>query len=347
MRNVANWRLFWATPLIGAIGGWLASLVGWPLPWMIGSLLAVMLSRCLFDWQLAEVPGARKAGQWVVGTGIGLHFTPAVVEQVLNHGAIVVIGALATTLSSLAAIVLLRRAGEDRATAFFASMPGGASEMVNLGLRHGAQSSRVAAAQSLRLLLVVLLVPAAFAWLLETPAPTTHASHVDWSWLALLLPAGALVALLWQKLRQPNPWLLGPLLVSAIAAIAADLQIGLPAGSSSLGQWLIGSALGCHFNRSFFRSAPAFVGRSLVCTLWMMLVAALVAELIGWLGPLDHQSLMLGMMPGGIAELSLTAEALQLSVPLVTALQVLRLLLVLFLAEPCFRLWQRRAEALE
>ncbi|MNP46465.1 putative ammonia monooxygenase [compost metagenome] len=79
----------------------------------------------------------------------------------------------------------------------------------------------------------------------------------------------------------------------------------------------------------------------------MMLAAALVAELLGWLGTLDRQSLLLGVMPGGIAELSLTAEALQLSVPLVTALQVLRLVLVLFLAEPCFRLWQRRAEALD
>ncbi|MCW5269263.1 hypothetical protein, partial [Pseudomonas aeruginosa] len=32
-----------------------------------------------------------------------------------------------------------------------------------------------------------------------------------------------------------------------------------------------------------------------------------------------------------------------LLLPLVTALQVLRLLLVLFLAEPCFRYWRKRA----
>ena len=143
------------------LGGWLASLVGWPLPWMIGSLLAVMLVRCLADLPLAEVPGARKCGQWIVGIGIGLHFTPAVIEQVLAHSVIIVFGAVATTLSSVLAIAFMRRSGEDRATAFFASMPGGASEMVNLGQRHGAVLSRVAAAQSLRLLLVVLLVPAA------------------------------------------------------------------------------------------------------------------------------------------------------------------------------------------
>jgi uncharacterized membrane protein AbrB (regulator of aidB expression) len=48
------------------------------------------------------------------------------------------------------------------------------------------------------------------------------------------------------------------------------------------------------------------------------------------------------MMPGGIAEMSLTAEVLQLSVPLVTAMQVMRLLFVLFLAEPLFRYWNRQ-----
>ncbi|MCT6012786.1 AbrB family transcriptional regulator, partial [Pseudomonas aeruginosa] len=166
MPERVTWRLYWATPLVGALGGWLASLVGWPLPWMIGSLLAVMLVRCLADLPLAEVPGARKCGQWIVGIGIGLHFTPAVIEQVLAHSAIIVFGAVATTLSSVLAIAFMRRSGEDRATAFFASMPGGASEMVNLGQRHGAVLSRVAAAQSLRLLLVVLLVPAAFQYLL-------------------------------------------------------------------------------------------------------------------------------------------------------------------------------------
>ncbi|MDY7695345.1 AbrB family transcriptional regulator, partial [Pseudomonas aeruginosa] len=49
MPERVTWRLYWATPLVGALGGWLASLVGWPLPWMIGSLLAVMLVRCLAD----------------------------------------------------------------------------------------------------------------------------------------------------------------------------------------------------------------------------------------------------------------------------------------------------------
>ncbi len=334
---------WWLTPLAGAAGGALASLIGWPLPWMVGSLLAVILLRCLGGLDLREVPGARKGGQWLVGTGIGLHFSPAVLEQVLAHGGLLLAGALLTSLTSLIGIALLRAAGHDRATAFFASMPGGASEMVNLGQRNGAQAGEVAAGQSLRLLLVVLLVPALFQWWLgAAPALAQTHGHSQPLALAALLAGGALLALLGQRLRQPNPWLLGPILFAAAGAVWLDQPLSLPPGTSELGQWLIGSALGCHFSREFFRRAPRFLALVLGATLLAMCAAALAAKALGWLGALDQRSLMLGMMPGGIAELSLTAEALALSVPLISGLQVLRLMCVLFLAEPAFRLWQRQ-----
>ncbi|WP_411383918.1 AbrB family transcriptional regulator [Pseudomonas sp. L7] len=334
--------LFWATGLVGLAGGFIASKVGWPLPWMVGSLLAIIAVRCLTPWQLSEIPNGRKCGQWVIGIGIGLHFTPEVIEQVASHFGLIFFGALLTTVSSGVGVWLLRRSGEDRATAFFASMPGGSGEMVNLGARNGAVLSQVAAAQSLRVLAVVLCVPALFKLLLGDGVALNHAGSVSWGWLALIAPLSIGVALLWQRLRQPNPWLFGPLLVAASISLANNLQIGLPNGASQIGQWLIGSGLACHFNRAFFRRAPAFLGRTLVATALCMLIAGGAAWVLSLFSHLDLRSLTLGMMPGGIAEMSLTAETLQLSVPLVTALQVMRLLFVLFLAEPMFRYWVRQ-----
>jgi uncharacterized protein len=339
LAGFASLPRWWATPLLGLAGGYLASLIGWPLPWIIGSLLAVIAARCS-GWLVSEIPGGRKTGQWLVASAIGLHFTSEVLGELLSHFNLIIAGALGTLLLSLIGIVLLRRAGVDRATAFFSSMPGGASEMVNLALRHDAETAKVAAAHSLRLLLVVLLIPAIFTWTLPPLAAPTPAP-VNWAWLAILLPAGALLAVLWGKLSQPNPWMLGPLTVCALASVVFDLHLSLPNGLGQVGQWLIGCALGCHFDRAFFRSAPGFLGRILLFTLFAMVSAALLAEGLGWLAGEDRTSLTLGMMPGGITELCLTAEALHLSVALVTALQVLRLFLVMFLAEPLFRLWQR------
>ncbi len=332
---------WWATPLIGAFGGWLASLANWPLPWMVGSLLAVIAVRCC-GWLVSEVPRGRQVGQWIVASAIGLHFTAEVMREVLAHFGVILAGAVGTLLLGLIGIFILLRSGSDRATAFFASMPGGASEMVVLANRHQAEAASVAAAHSLRLLLVVLIVPALFTWGLPTVA-APPAAPVSWPWLAVLLPAGGLLALLWKRLGQPNPWMLGPLTACALASVAFDLHIGLPGWAGALGQWLIGCSLACHFDRPFFRSAPAFLLRILLFTLLAMLVAAALGGALGWLTALDEVSLMLGMMPGGITELCLTAEALQLSVALVTAVQVLRLFLVMFLAEPLFRLWLRRA----
>ncbi|BBH47809.1 membrane protein [Pseudomonas sp. KU43P] len=306
---------------------------------MVGSLLAIILVRCLTPWQLSEIPHGRKCGQCIIGLGIGLHFTPAVIEQVASHFVLIFFAALFTTVSSVVGVWLLRCTGEDRATAFFASMPGGSGEMVNLGARNGAVLSQVAAAQSLRVLAVVLCVPALFKFLIGDGVSLNHTGTVNWAWLGLIVPLGVAIGFIWQRLKQPNPWLFGPLLVAAAVSLAGNLQIALPNGASQIGQWLIGSGLACHFNRAFFRRAPSFLGRTLVATALCMLIAGGAAWGLSVMTGLDLRSLTLGMMPGGIAEMSLTAETLQFSVPLVTALQVMRLLFVLFLAEPLFRVW--------
>jgi hypothetical protein len=159
--------------------------------------------------------------------------------------------------------------------------------------------------------------------LLGDGVPLNHAGSVSWGWLALIAPLGVAVALLWQRLRQPNPWLFGPLLVAATVSLAGNLQIALPNGASQIGQWLIGSGLACHFNRAFFRRAPSFSGAPCWprhCA-WRLPPGAAWAERADPPGPAFADT---GDDAGGIAEMSLTAETLQLSVPLVTALQVMR-----------------------
>ncbi|SEQ49924.1 hypothetical protein SAMN04244573_01681 [Azotobacter beijerinckii] len=337
----ARCRPWMLTPLAGAFGGCLAQLMGWPLPWLLGALLGVAAIRCL-GCPTEPMPLGLKAGQWILGIGIGLYFNAAVLEQILDHLGLVLVGTLLALLTSLVSIALHRRFGESRATAYFASMPGGASEMVNLGRLHGAELQQVAASQSLRMLLVLLGIPAVYAWLFADgqvavgARPEPHAA-----WLLLLFALGGLAALLLQYRRFANAWQIGPLLVSSVCSVAFDLHIGLPAGVGEFGQWLVGCTLGCFFSRAFFSRASAFMLRTALATLSTILLCIPIALLMSWASGLDARTLLLGMVPAGIAEMSLTAEALGLAVPLVTAMQMLRLLLVLFLAGPMFLCWRR------
>ena len=53
---------------------------------------------------------------------------------------------------------------------------------------------------------------------------------------------------------------------------------------------------------------------------------------------LPAPTLVLAMAPGGIAEMCITAKVLQLGVPLVTAAQVARVLILITTTGPGFRL---------
>jgi len=337
-------RVWWSTLLAGAAGGGLASLAHWPLPWMTGALTAVALLRCLTSWPFQQLPGGRKPGQLIVGIGIGMYFSAEVLEQIMNYWPMILLGAAVPLLSSLGSVWWLRRQGEDRATAFFASMPGGSAEMVNLGQRNGADLSRVVAAQTIRVVIVVLFVPALFKFFLGFEPAPQRTAIVDWRWLGVLTAGGILLALAWSRLRQPNPWFFGPLLVSGAVNVAFAPQLGLPPGASQVAQVVIGCSLGCYFDRAFFRRAPVFLLHSASSTLLVIAVGLAGAYGLSWWGGIELRSMMLGMMPGGIAEMSLTAASLRLVVPLVTAMQITRLLLVLFCAEPLFQLWLRREQ---
>src|SRR5471032_720554 len=142
-----------------ALGGALFAWMRTPLPWMIGSLLTMATLRML-GARLEAVPWGRGLGQLVVGVSLGLYFTTPVMHEVASHWPyFVFLGFASIALGAASALVLVAVGRVDRATAYFASMPGGAADMATMGDRHGAKMDLVAFAHSVRMLLVVTVIP--------------------------------------------------------------------------------------------------------------------------------------------------------------------------------------------
>jgi membrane AbrB-like protein len=334
--------LWWATPLVGIAGALLASYFNWPLPWIIGSMLAVITVRCL-GWRVAEIPYGRLSGQWMIATSIGLHFTPAVLEQILGHFLLMLSAAILTLLLALSGIEVMRRKGMDLTTAFFAFMPANFSEMIQAGIRHRANVGQIAAAHSMRLVLIVLCVPPAMFFTAQVSPSVVHARlPSDWYWLFPMLIGGALTAVIWKRCRLPNPWMFGPMALCAVVTATFNLQTALPVELSHYGQLMIGCALGGYFDRHFFRSSPAYLLRVSLFTLIMIACTVALAAVIGLWLQVPLLTLALGMMPGSSTEMYLTAEALNLAVGMVTAMQIMRLVVVMIFAEPVHGLWLKR-----
>ena len=335
-----NLRPYWLLTLtVGALGGSLASWAGWPLPWVIGSLVAVMLTRCA-GGLVPEIPYGRQAGQLIVAVAIGCHFTLPVMQQVVAHLGLIVTAVMLTLVLALCSVLILHRWGVTFSTAFFALMPANSSEMVHLGRQRQADTSFIAAAHSLRLLLILLTVPAVATF--GMTAVTAHASMpVIWPWLIFILAMSWLAALGFKQCKLPNPWTFGPFLICAVGVGCNQLSMSMPGWLSGSGQLLIGCALGVAFDRSFMRRAPGLLAKVMLLLTASVVTTALAAWALGTGLGMPWLSLALGMMPGSAPEMSLTAEALGLAVTLVTAMQVIRMLLIQAACLPLFRLLDR------
>lgn len=310
-----------------------------PLPWMTGPLLAMAV--CNFAGaRLRSAAWGRPLGQVVIGTALGLYFTPTVGRAVLEHWWVLVLAALvAVLLGLLGAWVLSRASGVDAKTAYFASVPGGAAEMAVLGERFHARVDRIALAQSLRVLVVVIAIPFALTYSGAHGSDTYVAAQVPLHWpgLAVLLASGAAGAWLLDRLRLANAFFFGPLAIS-IALTAGDLHLSsLPASLTNPAQMLLGCALGARFERRSLESAPRYVSAVLLSVFVAMLAAAACGWGVGRLAGLSVPAMILAMAPGGVAEMCITAKVLQLGVPLVTAAHVVRVLVLMTTAGPLFR----------
>lgn len=335
-----------ATLAVGTAAGALCVALHTPIPWMLGPLFAIAILG------VAGAPVSlpvelRYAGQWIIGTSLGLYFTPQVIQQVIGIAWLLALGALfAIVLGYVSGLALARMSGLDRTTGVFASIPGGAAEMSVLGERFGGQMDRIAAAHSLRILMVVAIVPAAITALgvhgddVYLPG-TTRFDAWGFALLMALTLAGSLVL---QRFGLVNAFVLGSLAV-AIPLTAATIDLSsLPQPVSALGQLLIGCALGARFGPGFLRGAHRFVAAVALSVLLSIALAAGFGLALAWLAGQHPATMVLGNAPGGIAEMCITAKVLQLGVPIVTSFHVTRLFALLILTPlvfPRVREWYR------
>jgi membrane AbrB-like protein len=315
---------------LAACAGALAQALNVPLPWMIGPLFSVALAR-IAGWMIEGPPCGRQAGQWAIGTALGLYFTPLVLAHLADN--LLLIGLMAGSavgIGMASAWLIHRWAGVSPATAFFAGLPGGASEMVVLAERQGGAPDRVAAAHALRVMMVVSVVP----FVLYHWGGQGHDAYVpallavDWGRFPVLVAASLLGVGVFRALRIANAWVLGPLAcIAALTAAQVPLS-ALPGWLVSGGQLLLGVALGGRFSPEFFRAAPRFLVVSAASTVLALLLSGLFVLGLAAFGAVSLPSLLLAASPGGMAEMCVTAKVLHLGVPLITATHVLRVVLI-------------------
>ena len=327
---------------ISLLAGSLCKLLHIPLPWMLGPLFGVGLAG-INGIKVGEIRGGRQAGQLIIGCALGLYFTPEVTRYLLGFWPYMLFASFAAIgIGAISGFLQTRISGITYVTGYFASVPGGASEMAIMAERAGARFDQVALSHSIRILIVVAAIPIGvtlFGASGDTSSLTIQ-HDINLSGLLRLSLAAIVSGALFMKAGIPNAWLLGPLLVSMAVTISGNTLSGIPPWLSIVAQVLMGCSLGTRFKPSLKQESRRLMVGIVASTFLTLALTVSLGLGIAWLINDSGSTLILATSPGGLSEMCITAKILHLGVPLVTAFQVARLVVVVLFSLPIWRLME-------
>src|SRR5262245_45491504 len=331
-----------ATLVAAVVGAVLARLGGLPLPWLLGSLFATAAVG-LLGAPIRPIRYGRTIGQVVIGAGIGVQFKLAVILGLwsLLH-LMVAVAVVSVAVGACGALLLMRLSRLDKTTAFFATVPGGVAEMVNIAPRYGAELEPIMLAQTLRVGLIVAIAP--FLVIQFSHGATTAVAPgipMDWPITCALLAAAALGGAAFASFMFPNAWFMGAIAVGVVFGLIGLAQGRMPALVLIPAQILIGASLGVQFRREFLTRLVTLMIASSVVVVVGATVMALIAAAVGLALALPVPTLVLAFAPAGMAEMVLTAKLLGLDGTVVAGFQLVRIIVILLLAQPAYRLFAR------
>jgi membrane AbrB-like protein len=303
--------------------------------------LVVTAAASLAGWRLAPVPMGRELGQAVVGVAIGLRMTPAVLTSVAELTPAIAVATVGVIATTTAAAFLLRPLGRvDPRTAFFATAAAGMADMALVARRHGGDADAVATVHAIRVAGIVLVVPilvVAFGSGGEVDDTPPVGAHPLALFPVLALAVGCAYAL--KPLGFPNPWLVGPMLGTAVFAAIDPFKAAVPWTALVLAQLAIGIALGTRFRRESLARLPRVVFAGTVVAALLIVASAAGGAVLSAATGLPFAVSFLSLAPAGITEMVLTAKIMRLDATVVTAFQIVRIALIAATVMVMFRIY--------
>lgn len=319
---------------------------------LLGPML-VAIGFALTGAGLALQPGVFLPVQAVLGCMVASVVSRDLLRLIATHWPVV----LAVNLSSVAAaglvaMVFTRRGWLPGRSAIWGLSPGAASTMMMLGERHGADPRLIAMMQQLRIVLVTLTaigvagVAGAGGARAASPGaavfPTGAASAEAVAALAGLVAAGVAIARA-ARSGQAAFWI--PVVAGSGLQLARPGSVEVPAAVAACAFAAGGCHAGLRFNRQVLRECLHLVPAMLLGILVMIgACIALMWPLLRFVDGVDALTAFLAVMPGGIDAAVAVASGMHAGVPVILAVQVVRLLVAALLAPRMARLLSRHCE---
>lgn len=336
--------------LVGLIGVALFTIINIPLPWLIGSLVAVAMWSIGTERTLYWPFSFRQIAMVLLGYLIGTSFTKETIVEMGNHiPSMIAITVLTVAFSLLLGYLFSKVTGLDLSSCMIGSVPGGLSQiMVLVDEIKGLNPTVIIFMQTMRVMVVVIVVPilTLFIFAGESGGGAHNGvaiTTLTWSDMPLytyiLYPLLMAIGVwIFVRLNVPTAFLLGPMVLTIALALLGYATPALPDSFIVLAQILIGVHIGMQMNPRVLPNWRKITAYTFITIVVLVIFGFTLGYGLALLYDLDYSTAFLSTAPGGTVEMGLTAVAVGGDVSVVTSYQLFRLLIILFFV-PLFFKW--------
>ncbi|QGQ44615.1 AbrB family transcriptional regulator [Metabacillus sediminilitoris] len=334
-------RQFIETLLCGLVGGVFFTLFHLPLSWMLGPLTAILIWKLKTNRKLFWPVSFKNGGQMLLGYSMGLSFTLESAGQIVNHLPTMAIMTVLMVVFGLAVAYFISRVtGINIPSAVMGTTPGGLSQMAVLSEEiKGADPTIVTFMQTIRMLTVIFTVPALSIHAFSRDAATSNLSndigtqmeYGSFFQILIIIAIVLTVTLLSVAIKFPTPWIIGPLLTSAILTVSGVEIPQLPTVLILIAQLCLGVYLGLGIKINMLTNWRKLLPYSFVSGIMIVGFAFGLSYCLHTLYHIDMTTAFLCIAPGGLPEMGVTAHTVHADVSMVAAYQLFRVFFILFI----------------
>jgi uncharacterized protein len=350
MRTALGWMVLGVgSPLAGVF----AQSVGLPAGWLVGPMLLALALALVWEKHPSVPRWGRIASLAVVGGVLASAFRPSVLPLIASHWLPVSLVICVTLLLSLGAGLLLSSLVRiDRKTAALGALPGAASGMLAMSDPLGADARLVALMQYTRVVVVVVTAtlvgrlmtgaapqPASGQGLQASPEGVDLLVQGTVQTYAVTVLVAVLGAWAGTRLRLPAGALLGPLILGVALAELGVMHLAWPPGVPQAAYLVLGLWVGLLFDGASVKRAGRLFPFVLASAVGLVLACAALGWALTALTGIEGMTAYLATTPGGIDSVAIVALGTGADAPLVLAVQMLRLLAVVFTGSLLGRWW--------
>ncbi|MGB7206175.1 MAG: AbrB family transcriptional regulator, partial [Anderseniella sp.] len=268
----------------------------------------------------------------LLGLQIGGSVTPETLNTIARWPLSFLVLALTMAVLVWLGMVFFRKVyGWDKATSFFAVMPGALSVALALAADTRADLVKVSVSQVTRLFILVAVLPSvisSYGSISDIHPPLVLPGSGGLRDLVMVLGAGLVAGFVFEKLKVPAGLVLGPALASAVMHIGEVVHGTLPLWVLVPVFVFLGTMIGMRFSGVRPRDLMKLGGASLTGLGLAMVISVAGAAVASRIADVPLAWTVLAFAPGGMEAMTIMAFALNLDPAFVGAHQIGRFVLI-------------------